>query len=98
MAGYTATKAGLLGFSEALSGEVSPNVRVNVICPGIIRTPMIGYMFADEAAGQEKVEAAVRAGRPGTPEDIARAALFLTSHESDFISAGNLVVSGGHIR
>jgi NAD(P)-dependent dehydrogenase (short-subunit alcohol dehydrogenase family) len=97
MASYTATKAGLIGFTEALSGEVSPNVRVNVICPGVIRTPMTSFMFDDGAPGSDGASM-TKAGRVGTPEDIARAALFLTSHESDFISASNLIVSGGHIR
>jgi NAD(P)-dependent dehydrogenase (short-subunit alcohol dehydrogenase family) len=98
MAAYTATKAGLIGFSEALSGEVGPNVRVNVICPGVVKTPMTGFMWGDDDVVERDVGQRIGVGRVGTPDDVAQAALFLTSHDSAFVSAANLVVSGGHIR
>lgn len=97
MAVYSATKAGLVAFSEAFSGELGPTVRINTICPGVIRTPMIDFMFeAQESDGN--VENLNRAARPGTPEDVARACLFLTSPDSEFTSAATLAVTGGHFR
>ena len=97
MAVYSATKAGLIAFTEALSGELGPTVRINAVCPGVIRTPMIEFMFeSDGPAG--KAEALNRASRPGTPEDVARACLFLSTEESAFVSSASLAVTGGHFR
>ena len=98
MAVYSATKAGLLAMSEALSGEVGPQVRVNVICPGIIRTPMTDFMWGEGAAGDAGVAKLVKLGRPGEPSEVAEAALFLISDKASFVNAANLIVSGGHVR
>ena len=97
MAVYSATKAGLLAFSEAFSGELGPTVRINSICPGVIRTPMVEFMFESDGLAA-KVDALNRAARSGTPEDVARACLFFSTEESAFVSAGSLAVTGGHFR
>jgi NAD(P)-dependent dehydrogenase (short-subunit alcohol dehydrogenase family) len=96
MAVYSATKAGLIALSEAMSGEVGPEVRVNVICPGIIRTPMTQFMW--ERDGGADPAASIPVGRVGTPEDIAGAALFLTCHDAGFINGEVMTVTGGHFR
>ena len=98
MAVYSATKAGLIAMSEALSGEVGPEVRVNVICPGIIRTPMTDFMWANGSAGDQGVAKLVQVGRAGEPKEVAEAALFLISDKASFVNAANLIVSGGHVR
>ena len=96
MAVYSATKAGLIAFTEAFSGELGPTVRANCVCPGVVQTPMIDFMFASD--GPKAVEALNRAARPGTPEDIAKACLYLSTPESSFVSAASLAVTGGHFR
>jgi NAD(P)-dependent dehydrogenase (short-subunit alcohol dehydrogenase family) len=98
MAVYSASKAALLAMSEALSGEVGPQVRVNVICPGIIRTPMTDFMWGEGAGGDEGVRKLVKLERPGEPAEVAEAALFLVSDKASFVNAANLIVSGGHVR
>lgn len=97
MAVYSATKAGLVAFSEALSGELPTNVRINSICPGVIRTPMVDFMF-DGDESEEQVAKTIRVGRLGTPQDVAEACLYLSSPASAFVSAANLTVTGGHFR
>ena len=97
MAVYSATKAGLVAFTEALSGELPSNVRANAVCPGIIRTPMTEFMF--EAPGaEEHAKGMIRLGRLGTPKDVADACLFLTNSESAFVNGATLTVTGGHFR
>ena len=98
MAVYSATKAALIAMSEALSGEVGPQVRVNVICPGIIRTPMTDFMWAEGQSGDMGVAKLVKLGRAGEPAEVAEAALFLISDKASFVNAANLIVSGGHVR
>ena len=97
MSVYSATKAGLVALTEALSGEAGPHVRVNAICPGIIRTPMTRFMWdQDEEAGNANVRALVQLGRAGEPSEIAEAALYLSSDLASFVSGARLTVSGGH--
>lgn len=98
MAVYSGTKAGLLAMSEALSGEVGPEVRVNVICPGIIHTPMTDYLWGENGPGDAGFAKQIQVGRAGDPAEIAEAALFLISDRASFVNAANLVVSGGHVR
>lgn len=97
MAVYSATKAGLVAFTEALSGELPPNVRANAVCPGVIRTPMTDFMF-DTPGAEDQVAATIRAGRLGTPADVAEACLYLSSPQSAFVSGATLTVTGGHFR
>ena len=92
---YSASKAGLIRMSEALSGEVGPTIRINCICPGVIRTPMTEYMFEDDYDFQ--AEKSIQVGRPGEPLDIAQAALYLSSEESAFVAGTTLTVSGGRL-
>ena len=97
MAVYSATKAGLVAFTEALSGELPRNIRANALCPGVIRTPMTEFMFEAPGAA-EQVADTIRVGRLGTAEDVARACLYLSSAESAFVSGATLTISGGHFR
>lgn len=97
MAVYSATKAGLVAFTEALSGELPANVRANAVCPGVIRTPMTDFMFSDKAA-EQKAASTIAVRRLGTPEDVAQACLYLSTADSGFVSGATLTVSGGHFR
>lgn len=96
---YCAAKAGAVMFSKSLSIELSAdNIRVNAICPGIIDTPM--WRASWEGAADPQAELArildryvIR--RAGLPEEIAAAALFLTSEESSYMTGTALAVDGG---
>lgn len=94
---YSATKAGLVAFTEAFSGELGPTVRVNAVCPGIIETPMTAYMFEADSP-HVPVETLNRAARPGTPDEVAKVCLFLSTEDSAFMSSASLAVTGGHFR
>ncbi len=90
---YSASKAGLLGFSKALAKEVgSRNITVNVVAPGYIPTELSSTIPPDLLAkGIEMMPL----GRPGTPEDIANAVAFLVSDEANYITGQVLCVDGG---
>lgn len=97
--GYCASKAGLIMFSKALACDLSnDNIRVNSICPGIIDTPMLheglkNFSRPDEEL--DRIKARYILNRVGTPDDIASAALYLTSDESSYTTGIALAVDGG---
>ncbi|MDR0685564.1 MAG: 3-oxoacyl-[acyl-carrier-protein] reductase [Spirochaetaceae bacterium] len=92
-ANYAAAKAGVIGFTKSLAQEVAVRgVRVNAIAPGFIATDMTGAM-TDEA--REKTLRLIPLKRMGSPEDVARAALFLASDESAYITGQVIPVDGG---
>lgn len=93
---YGAAKAGVIQLTRTVALEyASKNIRVNCICPGVIRTPM-----AQRVMGDRPEEVTVRMepiGRLGTPEDIANAALFLASDESSFATGAPFIIDGGYV-
>lgn len=93
---YTASKGAVLAMSRELGVEFADRgVRVNAICPGPIRTPLLDDLFATEPDQAEKRLIHIPMGRFGEPEEIARAALFLASDEASFVTASALLVDGG---
>ncbi|MBP2297252.1 SDR family NAD(P)-dependent oxidoreductase [Azospirillum rugosum] len=93
-AAYTSTKHGVVGFTRQLAAAYGhKGIRVNAIAPGLIDTPMVAHFSSD--AGTKAGLSAKPAGRIGTAQDIANAALFLVSDEADFIHAVTLPVDGG---
>lgn len=90
---YAASKAGVHGFTKSLAQEVArKGITVNTISPGYIETNMVKTMAQDV---QEKIKCQIPVGRFGKPEEIARAALFLASENSGFITGSNLTINGG---
>ena len=94
-AAYSACKASLIGLGKALAKEAGPsNVRVNVLCPGVIQTDMLReYSKEDLQALSDDTPLC----RLGTPEDVAKAAYFLSSPEASFITGQCLGVNGGFV-
>lgn len=96
---YCSSKAGLIMFSRALALEFAQTgLRVNVVCPGVIDTPLLEewYHKTGDPDGARREAANRQAmGRIGKAEDIAYAALHLTSHESRYTTGSTLVVDGG---
>ena len=92
---YSAAKAGVIGLTKALAKEVGlSGITVNCIAPGVIRTAMLdSFTEEDLAALAEETPA----GRLGTPEDVAAAAVFLASESARFITGQVLGVNGGFV-
>jgi NAD(P)-dependent dehydrogenase (short-subunit alcohol dehydrogenase family) len=92
---YTASKHGVVGLTKSLARDLGPaGIRVNAICPGLIRTPLTEQYFAADAF-EEGLRAVVPQGRPGTPADVADAALYLASDQSAYVNGVALTVDGG---
>jgi 3-oxoacyl-[acyl-carrier protein] reductase len=92
---YSASKAGIIGFTKALAKEVAPyNIRVNAVAPGFIDTEMTRSL-KDEY--KEKLKRFIPKGEFGKPLDVANAVLFLLSDESGYITGQVLRVDGGMV-
>jgi 3-oxoacyl-[acyl-carrier protein] reductase len=90
---YSATKAGIIGFTKALAKEVGKyGITANAVAPGFIRTAMTDSM-PEEIVNAAIAQIPVR--RIGTPEDMAYAYLFLASKEAGFINGHTLSANGG---
>lgn len=92
---YCASKAGIINLTRELALELSPhNINVNAIAPGVIATKMTEDILKDKKT-KEVLLASTPLGRVGQPEEIGKAAVFLASSDSDFITGHTLVVDGG---
>ncbi len=94
---YCAAKGGMIALTKEMTLEYAPKkINVNCIAPGVIKTAMTKDMLADPATKQ-LLETSTLYPRLGEPEDIAGAAVYLASNESDFVNGEVLVVDGGWI-
>jgi NAD(P)-dependent dehydrogenase (short-subunit alcohol dehydrogenase family) len=100
-AAYCAAKGAVVALTRSMSVDLAPRgVRVNVICPGTVFTPLMEPMLrarggGDMAAGLALTVAKYPIGRLGTPEEIAQVALFLASEDSSFLTGSVLTADGG---
>src|SRR5579875_1111309 len=93
---YTASKGGVLAMSREMGVEFARRgVRVNALCPGPVSTPLLMELFAKDPERAARRLVHVPMGRFGDPEEIAKAALFLASDDSSFMTASSLLVDGG---
>ncbi len=90
---YAAAKAGLIGFSKALALETAAKgITVNVIAPGYIETDMVRQVNPEVL---QRIISGIPVGRLGSPEEIARAVLFLSSDQGGFMTGSTLSINGG---
>jgi NAD(P)-dependent dehydrogenase (short-subunit alcohol dehydrogenase family) len=94
---YTAAKSAVEGMTRAMAVELSPfGVRVNCIAPGFIKTNMSSSALDNDPDRKQKVFSRTPMGRLGLPEDIAKAAFFLSSDEAEYITGTVMCVDGGN--
>lgn len=92
---YSSSKAGVIGFTKSIAQELgSRNITANAIAPGFIETEMT-HQLSEKA--KEEFLKNIPLRRPGKPEDVANAALFLASSLADYISGQVLTVDGGMV-
>ncbi len=90
---YAASKAALLGMTRSMARELGPRgIRVNVVIPGPVNTPIMANVPAD---WKNSMVAAIPLGRIGEPEDIARVVAFVASDDAAMITGADIVANGG---
>lgn len=88
---YSASKGAVIAFTKALAKELAPSgVRVNCVSPGVIDTSMNSHLTSEE---MEELISSIPMGRIGTPEDVAKACVYLA--EADYVTGEVLSVGGG---
>ena len=90
---YNVTKAAVLHITRQLSYELAPDIRVNALAPGLVKTKLAAALW--EGPGEERIAAHIPLRRLGLPDDIATAALFLASDAASWVTGQTFVVDGG---
>ena len=94
---YNASKAGLLGILHTAANELGPyGIRINAVCPGLIRTRLTASSFSNPSIISEYFKH-IALGRGGEPEEVAHAVMFLASDLASYITGTTLVVDGGQM-
>jgi len=94
-ANYAASKAGIIALTKTAAKELaSRNINVNAVAPGFIQTEMTAKLPEDI---KEKMKEAIPLKRFGSPDDVAKACLFLAGEESGYITGQTIVVDGGMV-
>src|SRR5271154_3565607 len=89
---YNATKAALIHVTKQLALELSPRVRVNAICPGVVRTRLAEALWKDH---EDPLASSIALGRIGEPADVAEAGAFPVSDGASWITGETMVIDGG---
>jgi NAD(P)-dependent dehydrogenase (short-subunit alcohol dehydrogenase family) len=96
---YSATKAALRSFARTWAADLKDRgIRVNAVSPGITDTPGLNELMVASGASDQALKglsAAAPLGRPGTPDEVARAVVFLASDDSSYVTGTELFVDGG---
>jgi 3-oxoacyl-[acyl-carrier protein] reductase len=90
---YASAKAGILGMTRALAKELGPNILVNAICPGLIKTELAKNPVIIQR-GDALAREGIALGRVGSVEDVAQVVLFLATSEPCFVTGQHFVVDG----
>ena len=91
---YNVTKAALIHVTKQLALELSPRVRVNAVCPGVVRTRLAEALWKDH---EDALSASTPLGRIGEPVDVAAAVAFLVSDAASWITGETMVIDGGRL-
>ncbi len=96
MPAYVASKHGVVGLTKTAALEYAKSgIRVNAVCPGVIKTPMLERITGQRAGRAERMAAAEPVGRMGKPEEIAEAVVWLCSEAASFVTGLPMPVDGG---
>jgi NAD(P)-dependent dehydrogenase (short-subunit alcohol dehydrogenase family) len=96
-ASYVASKHGVIGLTKAAALEyASRGIRINAVCPGVVRTAMIDEVAASDPTFMDAMLAAHPLGRIAQPAEIAQTVLWLASSASSFVTGSALAVDGGY--
>jgi NAD(P)-dependent dehydrogenase (short-subunit alcohol dehydrogenase family) len=95
---YVAAKHGLVGLTKAAALDYAKaNIRINAVCPGVVRTPMVTVTTDQSKELEAALMAAEPVGRMAQPEEIAEAVVWLSSGAASFITGAALPVDGGFV-
>ena len=98
MSAYVASKHGVVGLTKTAALEYAKSgIRVNAVCPGLIQTPMVERITAEQPQLGEALVAAEPIGRTGKPEEIAESAVWLCSDAASFVTGHAMSVDGGFV-
>lgn len=89
---YNVTKAALIHATKQLALELSPRIRVNAICPGVVRTKLAEALWK---GNEDPLASTIAMGRIGEPDDVADAVAFLVSDAASWITGETMVIDGG---
>jgi NAD(P)-dependent dehydrogenase (short-subunit alcohol dehydrogenase family) len=92
---YNVTKAAVLHITKQLAFELAPDIRVNALAPGLVKTQLARALW--EGPGEDRIAAHIPLRRIGLPDDIATAALFLASDAASWITGQTMVIDGGSV-
>jgi NAD(P)-dependent dehydrogenase (short-subunit alcohol dehydrogenase family) len=95
---YSAAKAGVIAMSRSLAAAVSKhNIRLNCVLPGTVATPEFKRTYEADPSHIDNLLKQVTLGRPGKPEEVANAVLFLASEESSYMTGQAISCDGGRV-
>ena len=98
MSAYVASKHGVVGLTKTAALEYAKSgIRVNAVCPGLIQTPMVERITAEQPQLGEALVAAEPVGRTGKPEEIAESVVWLSSDAASFVTGHAMSVDGGFV-
>ena len=95
---YVASKHGVVGLTKTAALEYArAGIRVNAVCPGVIRTPMVERLLDDRPRAEARLRELEPVGRLGTPEEVAEAVVWLCSDAASFVTGHAMSVDGGMV-
>ncbi|KAF2168752.1 hypothetical protein M409DRAFT_20770 [Zasmidium cellare ATCC 36951] len=95
---YCASKCAILGFTKADAMRYGrEHIRINAVCPGVIKTPLLGEVRDDDTTNIAEMTKEMALGRQGQPEEVAEGLYWLSSPQSSFVTGISLPVNGGMV-
>ena len=93
---YVVSKHGIVGLTKTAALEYAKlGIRINAVCPGVIKTPMVDRTTGKDKTAEKQFEAMEPVGRMGQPEEVAESIVWLCSDSASFVTGHALAVDGG---